>query len=643
MPSDIYSKLHGILLPAHEEHRDRIESELAKYENDNCISSFYALYQDILNKRALPGDVNEPNSLCGFLLGLTSAKPVDAFNIPLCRTYARDGFPDVDMDFDNFRRPEVFEYIINKYGRDCVCNIGTVGQLKLKSALRRSIKVLDPGNFTAYDSKGTKVRDDHKAAFQLENDILNSLPEWMKDEKDQLIETVEKAYELIPDFRKYMDLYPEVYELTKKIQGTLSTAGGHAAGVVISPVPLKTIVPMHITKGDNKRSLTSEDGKKEDILVATQYTMEEVEMLGLIKFDVLGLSTKTTIHKTKKLIKDRHNIDLDLSNLPLNDKDVFKMISSGKVQGCFQLDNSPGMVKAVCQIGVDCFNDLQAVIAMYRPGPMQYIELYANRKSGKTQTIYDHPVLEANTKNTYGIIVYQEQLMRVFVEMAGLSETYGYKFLKVCAKKKKDQQFIDEAKNSFLRGCKNNGVKDHVAAKVFADLEKFAGYAFNASHAAAYAYESYKTAYLKTHYPAEYMSCLLSVEAYGREFDYVKEYEQECKINLGISIEPPDINLSTLDYTIVDEKRLRRSLLIDGIGEKAATEIISHQPYKGKNIFFSFASKVGSNVNVRVIESMCKHGIFKFLKKPNEEILKDFEKIKKDKTRTKGMPTGRIF
>lgn len=403
----------------------------------------------------------------------------------------------------------------------------------------------------------------------------------------------------------------------------------HAAGMVISPVPLERICPLHVTHGD-----TDYAGKEKTI--ATQFTMFEVEELGLIKFDILGLSTKTAISLAHDLILERHNIDVDLANLPLDDQMTLDLLKGGKTDGCFQLENT-GMKQTLQQIGISSFDDLIVAIAMYRPGPKDYIPMFAKRKHGQERVRYPHALLEKITRRTFGILAYQEQVMQAFMVLADLTASDGYAFMKGCAKKK--QHLIDKYKDPFFRGCQKKEIPQPVIEKIWADMEKFGGYAFNKSHATSYAYESYKTAFLKAHYPAEFIAARLSVEASRRNFDDVMKYEADAQRNYGMKILPPDINRSKLTYRIVGKNEILRPLIIKGVGDKAAEDIIKHQPYKGKDLLFVFAKKVGPAVNTKVMEALYEAGLFGH-DKTKKQFLKDFETIKKDLKRLKGRPGG---
>ncbi len=1019
---------------------DQLKSELDLMEGYGVLEDLYVMYQKVKNNPALQGDENLPGSLVAYHLGITKKRPQSTFSLEKRRTYGRAGFPDIDMDFDYAHRHKIVEYLIEKYGRDHVGNIGTVQKLKTKAALRRTIKVLDPDDSVIFNKKGEKVKDEQSENFRLQNEILGSLPGLMKRADGTFVLGVKEAYEEYGGFRKYMDAYPEVYRIAQAAEGGIAAYGCHPAGIVISPIPLAMISPMHLTRGAEEKTK----------VMATQFSMSDVESLGLIKFDVLALSTKTAIAWAVEEIKERHDVEINLASLPLDDRPTLKLLESTKTDGCFQLENT-GMKQTLQKIGIDSFDDLVVAVAMYRPGPKDYIPELSKRKRGITPVSFPHPIMKSITQRTYGIMAYQEQVMHVFMSMADLTATEGYKFMKGCAKKKRE--LIEASKEKFFKGSLSNGVDRKVIEKIWADMEKFGGYAFNKtlyfsegivtskgeytieelfltskddlpqvyssegvlidivgvydhglvpmykvtfsdgtvhrctghhkfssdlgtlplyeiierdaqiivnrrvlnasqkrpclprlrlyyqdseisrcsqkrvsgveaeeiddiclvksqklktvlgqcdgrrdaalsiqdvdggigvhspeskregsspavddsvecgllcgisteshsnckediiearhsevkneaaremergaprrvlrkmhqtcngaegleirardslerysdsngiqifpgsqeqqvfyqitpsssgfsgsqkedvgrvrrstsfsrwvwetpenvcserqaaersheeqriscdtdilrcvgaskktiqihrngnvdgcnyqqydsaprdfywshvrvvdvefiglcqgydlevdsddhlyclasgvvnsnSHACSYAYESFKTAYLKAHYPMEFMAARLSVEAYRRNFDDVEKYEMDCITNLGITIEPPDLNRSSLKYKIIGERRLLRPLLIKGIGDKAAEEIVSHQPYEGSDILYSFGMKVGKTVNSRVMESMYDAGLFQKCQWSKAELLRKFEQIKKDRKASKGRPVGDIF
>ena len=539
------------------------------------------------------------------------------------REYARPGWPDVDIDICCERRWEVEQYAVEKYGKENVASIGNVGKLEIKSAIRKVIKVLDPSNAYSKENDWGNKLGGKDPNFQLENAICKSLPKIMKNEDGNKVETIKEARKLYPEFDYYMEKYPQIYDASVAIQKTISSYGKHAAGIILSPIPMSEICPLHIT---------ARKGGKIDI--ATQYTMEDVESVGLIKVDFLGLSTETSIASCVEMIKDSYGISLNFENMPRDDEKAFNILNSGKACGVFQCD-SPGMQNTLREIGVSNVNDISVCISMFRPGPLQYISDYADRKHGRTQVEYAHPVMKKITEKTHGIICYQEQTLAAFVELAKLTYSDGYKFIKGCSKKK--IHIVDEMTDKFVKSCIKNGVPKNIAEKIAKDLEKFSGYAFNMAHAMGYAVnETYVTSYLKAHFPIEFMAARLSVECKRRKDKLVYSYYEEAK-RLGFKILPPDINLSSLDWQIVDQKTLREPLIVKNIGIKAAQEIIANRPYKNDDILRSFTLKSGRAISTKIVEAMYEAGIWGY-DMSKDKIIDTFEMIKRDKKRKK--PSG---
>ena len=548
----------------------------------------------------------------------------------------RVGFPDIDMDFDYSRRHEIVEHLHEKYGSDKVGNIGTVLTLRTKASIRRAVEVLDPENSIDYSSN----KIDKSRNYALQNEILNTLPKIQaafKKRDGTPITSIKETYDTFSEFARYMRQYPKVYEVACKLEGSIAAAGAHAGGIVLSPIPLENICPLHITQGSVAFNADAESTEKIKT-IATQFSMADIESMGLIKFDVLGISTKTAMSLAVKLIKENHGIDIDLANLPLDDRSTLKMLSSGDTNGVFQAENI-GMQQTFKLMGIDSFDDIVTAIAMYRPGPKDYIPELAARKKDKSKIKYAHPLMEKITKNTYGIISFQEQIMQVFMALADMSASDGYKFMKGCAKKQK--RLIDEYKNVFIKNAIAKKIKPETVNQIWDDLQRFSGYAFCKSHSVSYAHECWKTAYLKANYMLEFMSARMSVETIRREFDYVLKCEDDLRKH-GYKILSPDINRSKMHYIKVDEKVLLRPLIIKGVGDKAAEDIIKNQPYKGDDLFAAFTHKVGPSVNTRTIEALYDANLFGN-DRTKQQALRDFDVIKKDRKASKGKQTGSIF
>ncbi len=612
------------------QYHSRLLGEISLFEDQDGVLEY--IHSRVIDNSK--GDKNEVNSALVYLLCITTQEPDISKPMQWVkrRTYARAGWPDIDMDFDYLERHRIIEYLHEKYGKEYVANIGTTQSLKTKAAVRRVIKVLDPTGTIQYDANGVRIKTEQNFNFALENTILKTLPGLMKRPDATFVNSVDEAYEEYPEFKQHMDAYPEVMRVAKAIEGRISGFGRHAGGYVISSEPLEKICPLHVTTG-------GADDDDEGKVIATQFSMEDVESLGLIKFDILGLSTKTAIKWAADLIKERHGIDLDLSKLPLDDKPTLDLLNSGLTDGCFQLEKA-GMKQTLQQIGIDSFDDLVVSIAMFRPGPKDYIPEFAARKNGTSSVTYPHPLMKEIVSNTFGIMCFQEQIMKVFMAFAGLTASDGYLFMKGCAKKK--PEIIANFKDKFCRGALANNIDQKIVDRVWHDLEKFAGYSFNKSHSVSYAYESFKTAYLKAHYDIEFIASRMSVENVRRKFEEVLKYEQDAKTNRGIQILDIDLNLSKVNYTIVGERQLLRPILVKDVGLKAAHEIVKHQPYKGADILFDFASRVGPAVTSSTVEAM-RYEAKLWLGYSQEKLKSDFEQIRKDRKKAGSEPMNDMY
>lgn len=451
----------------------RVLEELTFFEEHELFGSIMDLYNKAKTGRV--GNKNLINSAVLFYLGVTAASfdASSALNIQPRRTYARSGFPDIDMDFDHRKRYLIEDYLRNKYGNDHYAVIGTKQKLKTKAAVRRVIKVLDPENNIVFDSTGKKIKDESDNSFKFEQSVLQNLPELMKRPDGTIVKNLKEATKEYPEFGRYMQMYPEVYENARVLENSLSAFSSHAAGRILSPIPLQEIAPLHYTQ-----DYTDSYYRTGEKIASTQFEMNDIESLGLIKFDLLNLDTKAAISITKDLIKERYGTVLDLKNISFEDKATLNLLRTGKTDGVFQLEN-PGMKQAVSLVSVDCFNDLVAIIALYRPGPKDFIPVYAKRKKKQESFKPLHPILEKILSETYQIIVYQEQLMQAFVELANLPITDGYEFTKGCAKKK--EKLIAKFEGKFKKGCLNNNISKELTDKIFEIFKKFGMYAFNKS------------------------------------------------------------------------------------------------------------------------------------------------------------------
>jgi len=389
------------------------------------------------------------------------------------RVFARAGFPDIDTDFDDEHRGQVFQYLIRKYGKDFVANIRTYSALKLKSSIRRIGKAVDVAD-AFYKGQDAYISDNELKV----SEIINSLPEQRgallkinnSEGEEVIIKTIEDGYKYCPDFKYYLDKYPDIRKHAKNIEGLLSINGVHASGVVLSDVPLKELAPLVKPKDEEKTGLD-----------VTQFAYEDLEKIGLIKFDILGLTTLSIIDKCLSLIKNNYSIDLNIDEISLDDQKTLDLYKTGKLKGIFQCETKP-MQKVMMDVGVDRFYDIVAVIALFRPGPMVSIPEYVDRKHGNKPIDYFHPSIEKYVKpyleNTFGLLVFQEQLMQICNALAGFSIADGYIMIKAVGKKKQD--LLNKFEKQFIDGCINHKVPNDVA-KIYWDkfITPFAAYGFN--------------------------------------------------------------------------------------------------------------------------------------------------------------------
>jgi DNA polymerase III subunit alpha len=632
-------------------------AEVEGLDGAPVLEKFHAIWKSTSGTKH--GQENKVNSWTAYYLGMTNKKPSGDF-LPVRRAFARKGFPDIDSDFDYEYRGEIYDYIIEKYGRQNVGNIGTYQALKLKSYIRRAFKAIDPDHLYA-DTKEGKERW-KKEANERADEITKSLPPQIgailkvEDEEgvEHAIKTVADGVKYCEDFRRYIHKYPAIAEHSGYIQGLLSSYGVHPAGIVISSIPLEQIAPLRTSK---IKSGIDEEGETK-YAFATQYANEDLEFMGLIKFDILALSTLSVIARTKQLVRENYDIELDIENLPLEDRRTFDLYRSGKLLGVFQCEK-PGMQRTMVNIGVDRFEDIIAGVALFRPGPMESIPAYAARKKGEQRVDYFHPTIEPFTKpyleSTYGVLCYQEQVMQICNSLAGFSIGDGYAVIKAVGKKV--ESLLAKYRSSFVKGCMVNGVPEKVATDYWDKfITPFANYGFNKSHSACYGYMSYITAYLKAHFPEEFMVSHLNVFLASKKqdkYEKIAEYEKEIE-RMGIDFLPRSINKCGFDYSIATKKdkskgifksQLRPSLRCKGLSVKAAQEIITQQPYEDLR---SVAFKTDKVVDKTSIESLCIAGFFRDKngkKLKVEEISEQFSGLREDRKRSerKGVESDDMF
>lgn len=533
-----------------------------------------------------PGRGSAAGSIVSYLLGITDIDPLkydllfERFLNP-----ERVSMPDIDIDFCYERRGEVIDYVVKKYGEDKVSQIITFGTMAARGAIRDVGRVMN-------------------IPLQIVDRIAKMVP-------TEIGITLSRALDLNPEIKKEMDADPQVKEMIKmarELEGMPRHAGTHAAGIVISKDPLDTYLPLQ----------TTSEG-----FVTTQFAKENVEEIGLLKMDFLGLRTLTVINKAIEMIKRNRNLTIDFSEIDLGDEETYKLLSRGETLGIFQLE-SAGLRAIIKDLQPECFEDVIALVALYRPGPLGsgMVDDFIKRKHKEKRVEYLHPVLEPILNNTYGVIIYQEQVMRIASEMSGFSLGEADLLRRAMGKKQKD--IIDGLKKQFIDGAKKKDIPHEISGKVFELIEYFAGYGFNKSHSAAYALLSFQTAYLKTHFPHEYMAALLSSIMDSQ--DKVNFYINEC-IRMGIKVLPPDVNQSGETFEAVDDQIVFGLVAVKNVGKNAIEEIHKSRKAGGKfPTIQDFTTRVDlSIVNKRTIESLIKAGGFKSINPNRAQLLQMLE------------------
>ncbi|NUM56362.1 MAG: DNA polymerase III subunit alpha [Candidatus Hydrogenedentes bacterium] len=519
-----------------------------------------------------PGRGSGAGSLVAYALKITNIDPMRyALLFERFLNPERISMPDFDLDFCYNRRGEVIEYARAKYGQENVSQIITFGRMKARQAVRNVGRVL-----------GMPYGEVDKIAKLISDDpaLKITLAEAAKQEPE--------LQRLIKDDEKVKQLW----QLATRLEGTIGNCGTHAAGVVICDQPLVEHVPLFQAAGSD--------------VVATQFEMKGVEEVGLLKMDFLGLRTLTVVHDAVRFIKENRGAQIDIDNLEPNDSNAYAVLRSGKTMGIFQLESS-GMRDLAKRIGLESLEEICALVALYRPGPMQLKDQYIENKHNKKKIHYDHPLLEPILRETYGVALYQEQVMQIVQAVAGFTLGQADILRRAMGKKKAD--LMAEQRDKFVDGAVANGIDKNVAMNLFNKIEQFAGYGFNKSHSMAYAYVAYQTAYLKANYPAEFMAALLTSES--GNLDKVGVYVEECR-RLNIDVLPPDINSSYTGFT-VEGNSIRFGMgAVKNVGagpvEAIAAERDANGPYKD---IFDFCKRIDSRlINRRVIESLNKAGAF---------------------------------
>jgi len=522
-----------------------------------------------------PGRGSSAGSLVAYCLGITSVDPIrygllfERFLNP-----ERISMPDMDVDFADDRRDEVIRYVVDRYGADRVAHIITFGTMGAKAVIRDVARVL-----------GFSYGEADRIAKLVPGFPLNIT----------LGESLEKSPPLAEQVKRDPKV-AELWSVAKTLEGCTRHASVHASAVVISDEPLMERVPLY------------KDPKRPELI--TGFAMGPIEKLGLLKMDFLGLKTLTVIANATALVKEARGLSLDPDQLPLDDAKTYQLLSEAKTFGVFQLE-SAGMRDALKRLKPQRLEDIIAMVALYRPGPMDLIDEFVNRRHGRAPIIYEHPLMERHLQETYGVMIYQEQVMRLAAELAGLSLGEADTLRKAMGKK--DRELMAQQREKFIDGCKANKIDGRKAEKIWDLIEKFAGYGFNKSHAACYAMVAYQTAYLKANYPVEFMAALLTSEM--DKTDKIVQYMEESRA-MGLYVEPPDVNVSRTQFTVSGGVIHFGLGAIKNVGGAAIESIVRTREGAGALVSLEdFCARVDLRlVNRRVVESLIKAGAFDSLK-----------------------------
>ena len=584
-----------------QEVKDRLEYELSVIEKMGYVDYFLIVWDYIHYAKSVgipvgPGRGSGAGSIAAYAIGITDIDPIkygllfERFLNP-----ERISMPDFDVDFSDERRQEVIDYVAEKYGRDHVSQIVTFGTMSARSVIRDVGRVLD-----------VPYGEVDKIAKMVPMEIHITIDGALEQNRE-----LKELYDNDTNCHKIIDI-------ARNLEGMPRNSSTHACGVVITKEPVDTYVP-----------LATNDGNE-----VTEYTMTELEKIGLLKMDFLGLRTLSVIANCMELIKQTHGIDVEFDQ-EMNDSNVYKLWKEGKTLGIFQFE-SAGITRVMQELGPDCLEDIIAGVSLYRPGPMDQIPRYIESKHNPDHIVYTHPSLEPILNVTNGCMVYQEQVMQIVRDLAGYSlgradlvrRAMGKKKLDVMAKEREIfiNGQVDDDGNIVVPGCVRNGIDEKSANKIFDEMAEFAKYAFNKSHAACYAVIAYRTAYLKTYYPAELMAATMN--SMLGNLDKIPQYIDECK-SMGISILNPSINESFTNFT-VQNNQIRFGLgSIKNVGIAAVDSIVKERNQNGLyESFTSFCERIkDESVNKKCIESLIKAGAFDELGKNRATLLASYDGI----------------
>lgn len=548
-------------------------------------SGYFLIVQDFtsaarhLGVSVGPGRGSAAGSCVAYCLGITNVDPIK-YDLLFERFLNPDrvSMPDIDIDFDDDGRGKVLDYVIDKYGKNQVAQIITYGTMAARSSLRDVGRVMDiplPEVDRVAKAFPTHLSATLKAVLE-SGDIDPELKEVLTSEDKT------KAY----DFRKLSEEDSQIGEMirtAKKLEGSIRNTGVHACGVIITPEDITGIVPVTTAKNAE--------------LLLSQFDNSVAEEAGLLKMDFLGLTTLSIITDAVEIIKERYGDELDMDTIPLDDPKTFELFQRGEMLGVFQYE-SPGMQKYLRELSPTQFEDLIAMNALYRPGPIQYIPDFIARKNGKQEITYDLPEMEEYLSGTYGITVYQEQVMLLSQKLAGFTGGEADTLRKAIGKKKKD--LLEEMYSKFLEGCLKNGHPEEKIKKIWTDWEAFASYAFNKSHSTCYAVVAFQTAYLKAHYPAAFMAAVLNHNK--NDISKINFYLQEAK-RMRIDVLGPDVNESNIKFTVNKNNQIRFGMAaLKGVGEGPVEEIVRERRENGN---FTDVYDMVQRLNLRAFNKKC--------------------------------------
>jgi DNA polymerase-3 subunit alpha len=569
----------------------RLEYELSVIEKMG-FEAYFLVVADFINWAKNngivvgPGRGSAPSSLVAYCLKITDLDPLK-YDLVFERFLNPDriSMPDIDTDFSDVQRDKVIRYVMQKYGADHVAQIITFGTMAARNAVRDTGRAL--GMSYADVDRIAKLIPFNMSLAEAESSVA------------ELREMIAADYAVA-----------KLFSIAKKLEGCVRHASMHAAGVVISKDPLTEYVPLQLGPGANEGA------------VITQYSMYELDALGLLKMDFLGLSNLTIIERAVEIIKHTKNEEIDVSKIPLDDQKTYELLARAETTGVFQLE-SEGMKRYIKELRPNTFEDIIAMVALYRPGPMQWIADFIDRKLGRKEIEYLHPLMENALKSTYGVPVYQEQIIQIAKDMAGFSGGEADTLRKAMGKK--IVELMAKMREKFIEGSVKNGVSKETAAKVFSHMIDFASYAFNKAHAACYALIAFQTAYLKAHYPSEFMAALLTSDK--SNIDRLAIEIAECN-RMKIKVLPPDVNESFADFTVLKDGNIRFGLsAIKNIGEGPVEAIIAARKKKPFESLADFVTRVPAVfINKKVIESLAKSGALDFFAE-RAQILANLDKI----------------